>query len=235
VQYTTNQITNASSIDSLLRRTLTPVNVASAFTTNSYIGFNTPLRFIKTNVNIQLNLSYNRGILFVNEVKNNTERWNNRLELNFDNRNKNKFDLNLGASVGLNSTRYSVSDALNQRFYSQNYFSDISWFLNKKWTLSTGVDLTVYSGESFGAQRDITLWRAGLSRYFLKNNRGQLKFQANDLLNQNLGIQRSAQLNYLQEQRITTLARYFMLSFQYSLSGFNRDKGGIEFRMRGRG
>ena len=121
---------------------------------------------------------------------------------------------------------------MNQSFVIQRYFGEITVFPNPKWALSTGLDYSIYSNENFGSARNVALWRASLTRYVLKNNKGQIKLAAFDLFNQNIGITRSSQFNYIEEERVRNLARYFMLSFSYSLSGFKRDKDAIEINMR---
>jgi len=231
VNYIRDRITNASTVDALFRRSIRPVNVAQDLTLNSYLSFGTPLRFIKTNLNISLNNTYNRGILFVNEVENNTDRWQHALDIGFDNRKKEKLDVSIGARLLLNSTRYSVSESLNQSFLNQRYYTDITVFPGKKWAVGAGFDYAVYSKEAFGEQRSVPLLRANLTRYLLKNNRGQLKLAAYDLLNRNIGINRSSQFNYIEEERIVSLGRYVMLTFGYSISGFGNEKKGFEVKM----
>ena len=64
----------------------------------------------------------------------------------------------------------------------------------------------------------VPLWGASLSKLFLKGQRGELKFTANDILNRNLGINRTTVQNFIEDSRVNTVRRYFMLSFTYSLS-----------------
>jgi len=229
--YVSDRITNASTVDSLFRRNLRPVNVAQDLTLNGYASFNTPLRFIKTNLSLNLNATYNRGILFVNEAENLTDRWVNSAEIRFDNRKKDWVDWSVGTSLSHNSTRYSVSTALDQAFVNQVYTGEVTVFPNKKWAVGTGLDYSIYSKEAFGERRAVPLWRASLTRYVLKNNKGQIKIAAFDLLNRNIGISRNSQLNYLEEVRIRNLGRYVMASFAYSLAGFKREKNGVEIRL----
>ena len=229
--YTHNRITNAATIDSLFRRLTQPVNVKNDYIVNANASYSTPLRPLKINLNTRLNDTYNRGILFVNDLENITNRWLNTLEVSFDNRRKEKIDWSLGGEVSQNSTRYSVSTALNQSFLNQRYFGEITVFPTKRWAIGTGIDLRIYSRENFGAKSSIPLWRASVTRYVLKNNKGQIKLAAYDLLNKNIGITRSSQLNYLEEERVRNLARYFMVSFSYSLTGFKREKDGIEIKL----
>jgi hypothetical protein len=229
--YVRDRITNASTVDSLFRRNLRPLNVAQDFTLNGYASFNTPLRFIKTNLNLTLNTTYNRGILFVNEDENTTDRWVNAAEIRFDNRKKDWVDWSIGTNLSRNSTRYSVSTALDQAFLNQRYFGEITVFPTKKWAVGTGLDYSVYSKEAFGERRAVPLWRASLTRYVLKNNKGQIKIAAFDLLNRNIGIRRNSQFNFVEEERVRNLGRYVMASFAYSLAGFQREKGGVEIRL----
>jgi len=229
--YVDDRITNASTVDSLFRRHILPVNVAQDLTLNGYVNFGRPIRPIKSNLHINLGSTYNRGILFVNEVENNTDRWQHSIDFNLDNRKKEKIDVSAGVRLLLNSTKYSVSEALNQQYLNQRYYADVTVFPGKKWAVSSGLDYSVYSAEAFGEQTSIPLWRASVTRYFLKNKRGQLKLAAYDLLNRNVAITRNSQFNYIEEERIVSLGRYVMLGFAYSISGFGNDKGGMEMRV----
>jgi hypothetical protein len=187
---------------------------------------------MKSTVSLTLNSTYNQGILFVNDVQNNTDRWQNSAEVSVENRKKEKVDVSVGTRVTWNSTQYSVSNSLNAAYLKQDYFTNLSVFPSKKWMVSTGLDMAVYSKEAFGDRRVVPLWRAGITRYVLSNNRGQIKLSAADLLNRNIGITRTSQLNYIQEERIRNLGRYVMLSFAYSISGFNQQQsGGIHINM----
>jgi hypothetical protein len=229
--YTRDRITNSATIDSFFRRSIRPLNVENDFALNANASYNTPIRPLKINFSTRFNNTYNRGILFVNDLENTTNRLLNSLEVSFDNRRKVWTDWTVGTEVSQNSTQYSVSTALNQSFVNQRYFGEITVFPDKKWAIGTGIDCTVYSKEVFGEARAIPLWRASVTRYVLKNNKGQIKLAAYDLLNQNIGISRSSQFNYLEEERVRNLARYFMLSFSYSLAGFKREKDAIEIRL----
>jgi len=48
-----------------------------------------------------------------------------------------------------------------------------------------------------------------------------------DILNQNQNINRSSNLNFIQDTRILSLGRYYMLSLSYSFSGFGQQGGGF--------
>ena len=84
------------------------------------------------------------------------------------------------------------------------------------------------TGRSDGFNASIPLLNMSLAKSFLKNNRGELKFSVSDVLNKNLGINRSASNNFIEDIRYNVLQRFFMLSFSYSLhkSGGSNPGGG---------
>ena len=49
---------------------------------------------------------------------------------------------------------------------------------------------------------------------------------ARDILNRNVGISRTSNGNYIEDSRVTTLKRFFMLSFTYSLTKMGLNGGG---------
>jgi hypothetical protein len=74
----------------------------------------------------------------------------------------------------------------------------------------------------------VPIWNASISKQFLRYNRGEIKLSATDLLNKNVGINRTTNQNYIEDSRVNSLRRFFMLSFTYSLSktGLNNAGGG---------
>ena len=78
------------------------------------------------------------------------------------------------------------------------------------------------------------LWNASISKLFLRYNRGELKLTAFDLLNQNIGISRTSNSNYIEDRKVVTLQRYFLLSFTFSLTKTglsNNGSGGGNFKV----
>jgi hypothetical protein len=66
------------------------------------------------------------------------------------------------------------------------------------------------------------LWNAAIGKKFLKNNAGELKLYAFDLLKQNQSVTRSVTGQEIIDERNTVLQQYFMLSFTYSLKNFGK-------------
>jgi len=226
--YTTDPITNSTIVDSLFRQNIRPVNVDHDLLLQGGFQFRTPFRPIGTNIRLSYKGYWNQGLQFVNENQNEVERQRHSLSLSFDNRKKEVVDFTIGGRLSYNQSDYSENNALNQHYIDRKLYSDLVVLPSPKWELSSSLDYSFYSAATFGEKRSIPIWKASLTRYVLKNRRGRFVLSAYDILNKNIGINRSNQLNYFQEERIRSLGRHVMLTFAYSISGFNKESGGIE-------
>ena len=128
---------------------------------------------------------------------------------------------------------FLITFKINEVFLNQQYYIDASWNMGKNWTLNSDVNYTRYSNESFGSNNSrLWIWNASLARNFM-DNRAQLSLNAVDILNQNVGINRSSELNYIRESRVASLARYVMLRFTFSISGLRAEEtGGFQITRR---
>ncbi len=218
--YTTNKIANAQEVDANLVRTYRPVNVKDDYTVNANVSKGFRIKAIGTRVNFTTNLVLNRGITPVNDVDNLTRRLESRNRLRLEYRYKEMLDLSAGAAITYNKTSYSLNPNLNQSFVNQNYDVEGNLKVTKTFNLSSTLDYSIYNfaGSDFNAK--VPIWNASVSKFFLKGNRGELKFSVVDMLNRNVGINRIAQGNFVQDERIRSLGRYFMVSFTYSLKSF---------------
>ena len=229
--YTNNKIVTASSIDDNLVQYSQPINTDYDLLLTGSWNFGRPIKPLKIKYNIRHQITYNEGFVYLNNVENIANRWDHSMTFKVENRSKDHFDLVVGSKVQLNTSSYSESELFDQGFTNYDHFVDLSVNLGKKWIIKSSLDRLTYSSEDFSTQPNRTLWSAELSRFILKGDRGELKLVAFDLLNQNIGVDQSSAANYIQEERVNSLGRYFLMSFTYSLSAF---KGGRIHFERGR-
>ncbi len=232
VSYTQDPIINARSVDELFRQTIQPINVKDAWRINNYANFGTPLRFIKSKINIKTDINYNRGIARINDLDNNTERIIGSLDLSLENRKKEMIDIALGSKWTYNTTSYSINSDLDRQFTNQQYYADFVLKLKGDWEISTSMDYMIYDNDGFNDRQEVPIWKAYIAKTFLKNQRGQLKLSAFDILNQNIGVNRIADNNFVLDERFAALGRYVMLSFTYSLSGLGEQQSGFQVTTR---
>jgi len=224
--YTQDKIQTAQTIDANFVRTNQPVNVENEYDLYATISYGMPIKAINTRLDASLNGNYNRGIFPVNGENNETQRISPSGELNLTYNYKELLEVTAGANASFNRTQYSLDPALNQEFVNQVYTAGFNLSLPLDIRIGSTFDYSIFGG----IEERIPLWSASVSKYLLKNKRGELKLSVFDILNRNVGISRVAQNNYVQEERITSLGRYAMLSFTYNLQGFGA-KAGPQVRM----
>jgi len=228
-QATQNRIVNYDSISSIGVKTTKPVNVNAVYNMNGNISYSMPVRFLKASVEISSNVNYYKGKQFINKVANNIRALSFGPEIRLDMTPNNKLNISIGTGFNFNNTKYSLQKALNTKYLQQEYSASFDWEMPKRFFFSTDFSYTINSQRAKGFNSKIPLWNAGISKQMMKYNRGEIKLSAIDILNRNIGISRNSNQNYIEDSRIKTLRRFFMLSFTYSLNktGLNNAGGGM--------
>jgi len=217
-------IVSSDQIDSLGIRITHPVNANGVFTsfTNADWGFR--MKKLTTRIATGGSLIYYRNVNFINEQQNNIGNISVTPRFSAEYDYKEKFSLRGEARLGFNQVRYSLQESLNDNYWRQVYEFEMNWELFKGIHLQSDLSYTKYTGRSQGYNEDPLLWNASLSAQILKSKKGEIKLSAFDLLNQNIGVSRNANLNFIEDQQYKVLQRYFLLSFTYSLQ--NGGNGG---------
>lgn len=218
IRQTNNKIVNYDTINALGVKRSRPVNVDGVYNISGSVSVGLPVRFLKGTINIASNLGYDKNKQFVNGVGNVIKTLTLGPVLRLDMNPTDKFDVSLNAGINYNNSKYSLQTNQDAEYFSQNYGADINWQLPASFYFSTEFTYTVNNRLTDGFNLRVPLWNASISKQFLRYNRGELKLSAFDLLNENVNVSRSSNQNYIEDSRIKTLQRYFMLSFTYSLS-----------------
>ena len=231
--YTSNKINWNRSINDSLGQSMTLVNVPDDYSASASIDFSTPLRKLGLTFHSSLRENWNRGLTYVNSVENINTNLTTRLTISFDNRKKDKWDVNFGGSFSLTNARYSLQESLNNRYFDLAYFGELRFTPNEHWSFAVTADVTNYNARTFNDMVNIPLLGSEVNFYFLKNNRGLLTLTGFDLLNRNTGIERVSEMNYLRETRSNMIGRYFMISFKFRLNKF-KEQSGIDIKVNNR-
>lgn len=217
-QFTKNKIVNYDTVSQQGVRSTKPVNVSGVYNINNNFSYSMPLRFLKGSIEISGNTGFFKTKQFINKTGNTIKTFSIGPELRLNMNPTEKLNIAVGAGLNYNKTKYSLQSALNTDYLSQNYEASLDWEMPKGFFFSSDFTYTINSQRATGFNTKVPLWNVSLSKQVLKFNRGEIKFSARDLLNQNIGISRNTNNNYIEDSRVLTLRRFFMLSFTYSLS-----------------
>jgi Outer membrane protein beta-barrel family len=233
VVYTRDKIQNGQDISAKLVRTTRPQNVDTDLSINGNINYGFRLRPIKTKVEVGGRLLYGNSLNPVNGQLNITDRWVMTPSLKMSYEIKDKLSLSVEGLWRYNRTSYSIQSSQNQEFMNQSYWAELDWTVSNKYQVHSLMEYDIFD-LGRGQKTQVPIWQLSVSRYVLEGDRGELKLSVFDALNRNVGINRTADANYVSTQQIRSLGRYYMLTFTYSLrkAGLKKSKSGLDLKMR---
>ncbi|MBS1597176.1 MAG: outer membrane beta-barrel protein [Bacteroidetes bacterium] len=217
---THNKIVNDDRINSDGQRLSIPVNLNGLYTVNGSLSWGFPVRKIKSNLNLNSNVSYDHNANLVNNVRNNSNGWtiSQGADLNFYY--KELLDITGSAKISYNDNRYSLQPDQNVRYWTQNYTLDFNIYLPKGFSIATDVDYIRRTGLPAGYNTNPVIWNAGVAKQLFNNKKGEIRFQVFDILKQNIGFSRNTNENYIQDISYKVLNRFWLLSFTYNINRF---------------
>lgn len=228
LQETQHKIVDYHTVDSSGVKHTMPVNVNGVYNMTGNINWGLPVRALKGTIDFSSNMGYSKTEQFINTVSNTIRTFTLGPSARLDLNPSDKLDLSFSAGFNYYNTAYSLQSALSTNYFSQRYEGEVNWQLPANFLLNTSFTYTINSQRADGFNTSVPLCNASFSRQFLRFNRGELKLSVFDILNKNVGINRTSNQSYIEDSRTKNLQRFFLLSFTYSLSknGLSREEGG---------
>lgn len=218
--YYVNQIVYSQTVDPRTLITLTvPENLSGGRNLGTYFDFGFPLKKTKATLNLNTQLNFGRNLTRINQNLNVTNNESYGVGSRLDLTPTEWFTLYLNANLNYANTRYSVSAGQNQTIVNNNYSGDMNLKLPHDFYLTTSLNYRVYQNARFGFNQRIPLWNASVYHILGKAKRAEIRLTGVDLLNRNVTVSQYAGQNYVSDERIATLARYFLLQFTYNMRG----------------
>ncbi|MGV3508701.1 MAG: TonB-dependent receptor [Sphingobacteriaceae bacterium] len=217
VNNTTRNITTGESTYQSLNLT---DNVASNFSVYSHYSRKVPK--LGFTVGLDLNISGSKNFNYINNSLNTIESNSFFSGLNARKYVAKKYNFWIGAGPSYYINKSSLQDRVNNSGGGFRSDGSFTIFLPGKLEISSNYryNLTKKT-EAFDEDVDYFIWNSSFSKKFLKDESLKLSLSGNDLLNQNVGFQRSS----FSQTSYNTIRRYYMLSLLWD---FNKMGGGLK-------
>jgi len=228
---TSNKIVNSIDFDTARGtgvQLIKPINLNGSYNASYDISLGIPfkkgVKGSSLNMNNRISMGRDVSQLYSKNNFTNTFAVSQSLGLNLDI--KEKLNMEFRGRISYNSVKYSVQQSknvnLNTQYFSQNYSTDINYYVVKDLILSTDFNYSIMSGRADGYNLSVPLWNGGIAYQLFPKKNGEIKFSVNDILNQNSNIDRRIGENYISDSRTVILQRYFLLTFTYNLNRFGK-------------
>lgn len=197
-----------------------PVNLDGYKSLRSFITFAVPLKFIKSNFNL------NGGVTFtdipgminsrLNETKNTVYTIGSVIASNVSQ----YVDFTVSYTANFSDVKNMLQPSTNDKYFQHTAGLQLNLLSKNGWIFQNDLNNQYFSGLNQSQNQDFWLWNINVGRKFLKDNKGELRLGVFDLLGQNQSIVRNVTGEYIEETVSQVLQRYFMLTFTYNLRNF---------------
>ncbi|WP_346318123.1 outer membrane beta-barrel protein [Chitinophaga sp. YIM B06452] len=247
VQTNSNYIANAiytptSGKDSLLTpvdtlkvggRLSKPINMDGYFSGRTSLTWAMPVKFIKSNLNVNASVGYSKIPGVTNSLAGFTHNYNYNLGAGLSSNISEYIDFNLSYNAMFNVVNNTIQPENNSNYSTHNASASVNLLSKSGFVLQNEINYTFTKGLGAGFDQRFVLWNASVGKKFLKEQRGELRLSVFDLLKQNRSINRTVNGLDIVDEQNSVLTQYFMLTFTYRLKNFGKLKmpeGGGEQR-----
>ena len=129
-----------------------------------------------------------------------------------------KENFTASASAGFNGSwsAYSVGAGNASTLFSHFYNTHILYELPWKCMVTSEINVIINEAQQHLPGTQAAVWNVSFVKRLFKNQAGEIKLAAFDLLNKNNNIAQDNGDNYIQTTRREVLKRVFVLSFRYN-------------------
>ncbi|MBV9986224.1 MAG: TonB-dependent receptor [Chitinophagaceae bacterium] len=229
---TSNAIVNSDVVNPNGSRTSMPVNANGNYVLFANVNAGFPIKKLKSRIDLGMGTNMLHNVSFVNGNRNEIDNISFSPNLSYSFALDNVMDITATGRLNFSKAKYSLQPVLNSNYLQQVYGFDMTNYLPWGIVLNNNLNYTANSGRADGYNTKVAFWNASIAKSFLKNKRAEFKLTAFDLLNQNVGVSRNANQNYIEDARFNVLQRYFLATFTFSLNKAGQSASGPRMMIR---
>jgi hypothetical protein len=218
---TSNPIVSNVSTDSTGKSIFQSINLSGKNANSLYFYFaaGSKIKPIDVNIGISTNISKNVSYNYVNTELNKIRSIVYSGQLTLSKYKEKKFDTYLNFGPTFTTNESSLQKSINDNGWGATGEGNVNFRLPLTFEIGTSGRYEYRAKtQSFNTDFHRFIWNATLSKKFLKSEGLKLSLSANDLLNQNVGFNRTASGNMITQSNYTTIKRYFMASVSWDFN-----------------
>lgn len=203
-----------------------PVNLDGYMALRSFFTYGFPVKFLKSNLNLNVGATYNKTPGLINNAENVAHAWNISEGFVLSSNISEKIDFTLSYTGNINLVRNTLqSSGTNNNYFYQLSSVKFNWQFWKGMFVNTQNSHTLYTGLNQGFNIDFLLCNAAVGYKFLPSQALEVKLSVYDLFNQNNNVSRTVTETYVEDNVSNILRQYFMLTLTYNVRQFKSKRG----------
>lgn len=215
---TTHKIVNATRINGQGAQEQQAVNLEGDYTIGANMEYSLsfgkrPNRGI---LRINTSVRYDNAVNLVNTEKNVRKTVNWEQVIRGEYYIKEKFGASASARFNGNFSRYSMDASNISRLFSHNYIASLYYEFPKAIFISSEINFIINAAQQHLAGTQAAVWNATVMKRLFKNQAGEVKLSAFDILNKSNNFSQHTGDNYIETTKYEVLKRVFVLSFRYN-------------------
>ena len=198
-----------------------PINLNGYWNVRTFLTYGFPVTKLKSNMNINGGFVFSRTPASINLRKNLANSYALNAGFNWSSNISKKIDFTISYNANYTIIRNSLQTQNNSNYFNHTASARFNYQFWKGFVFNTSVSNTLNAGGSSTYNTSYWLLNASLAYKFLKDESLEVKFSANDILNQNRSITRNVTEIYTEDITSNALRRYFMGTITYTIKKIN--------------
>jgi len=196
-----------------------PVNLDRQYGFNSMVNLSYFVKPIKSNVSLVTGFNYSQSPEFAQSLMNRMNSYSLLNSLIITSNISSNVDFTVSYTSNLSLRKNSLEFMEDENYWYQSVSAKINLVLWKGIVFGTDIVGQYNQGTNLSDDnsKEYFVWNASVGKKFLKNQAGELRIGAYDILDQNKSISRSVSATSIVDTRTNAYKRYFLVLFTYNL------------------
>ncbi|MHA4810607.1 outer membrane beta-barrel protein [Flavitalea flava] len=217
--FTPNAISTDVNVYAGGKRITQAVNVNGNYSIFSNIEYDFKWRKPDLHIHFSGNANQNHLVSVVNGLTNTTSSGDYSFGAGFYKAKEKKYEIGFNGRMTYTRSESSINSGIRTEYWTYSLSPNVDLFLPKKFQIHADCDVNLRQKTSVFTNNNNTVLLYGwIGKKFLKNDALLLKASGNDLLNQNIGFNRTVNSNFISQTRYTTIKRYFQFSVTWNFT-----------------
>jgi outer membrane receptor protein involved in Fe transport len=216
---TQNNISTSVTVDSTGKRTTQYVNVTGTWSMGGYLSYSFKWKTPDIRFDFHVNPSQSNNVSIVDGISNATRSKIASFGTGVSKSKEKKYEIGSDFSASYTTSRSTINTGVNTEYWTYEIQPYGNLYLPLHFQIHADGDINLRpKSAAFPTSNNVVLLNAWVGKKFLKNDALLVKAAVNDLLNQNVGFNRSVNSNFITQNTYSTIKRFGMLSVVWNFA-----------------